>query len=539
VKNSESKPLADSPLHSATRAMVARLLGRDWEFATRSAGPASDSIDPHWECLVQLPDGHWLWGRRLGSQDMGRVLTTDDALAVLRDFASSENHRARLSDTYLNLNDGFQRIVRLADLGNHKAKRAREEGKTGFEELLKVILEEVMDAFPASAGVAELWTEGVQDRCSIGLEPEACQAIADDPVLPKLLRGQAFVCDRNAPHNPPCTCCPLLDELGSQIALGFPLTPSLGETVGFVLVFANRPRIEIVRSELMQIAESLCAIGAGLIVGEQYAREREELDLRRLAIEQDKREHWQRASYEIAHQIRSPLFAQAKFLQVLSEDLHTGQIDSGEVQDLIAKAERARSRIERLITQVLDLARNVQPVLGKCNVAACIDDVWADLRIAEPEAGQVCFEVQGLRTAKALADHALLTGILDVLLRNAVLYATPHDGKHPEIVCTVDEHRGSGDGPCPDLNEPYVSLLISDNGPGLPEQMVGTLAEPFKPQARETGLGLAIACRKAAAMGAELKCLPDAQCGLGGATFALGLRRWSAINQAMEESCHG
>lgn len=542
MKNVESEVLADVLLSSEMRTMTTRLLGRDWEFATRSAGPALDSTAPHWERLVQLPDGQWLWGRRLGNQDHGRVLTTGDALAVLRDFASSENHRARLSDTYLNLNDGFQRIVKLADLGTHRAKRTIKGGESSFGELLRVILKEVMDAFPADAGIAELRIEGVQDRCSVGLEPEACQAVAEDLVLTRqLFQGQAFVCDRDDPHNPPCACCALLKRLGGRLAVGFPLTPSLGETVGFVLVFANKPRTDIVRSELMQIAASLCAIGAGLIVGELYVieREREELDRRRLAIAQEKHEHWQRVSYEIAHQIRSPLFAQAKFLQVLSEDLHTGQIDSGEVQELIAKAERSRSKIERLIIRVLDLARNVQPVLAKCNVAACIDDVWADLTIAEPDAGQVRFEVQGLRTAEALADHALLAGILDVLLRNAVLYAKPPDGQQPEIVCVVDEYRGSGDGPCPDLNEPYVSLLISDNGPGLPEEMVGRLAEPFKPQARETGLGLAIACRKAAAMDAELTYLPNAQCRLRGATFSVGMKRWSATNQVTEENCHG
>lgn len=107
---------------------------------------------------------------------------------------------------------------------------------------------------------------------------------------------------------------------------------------------------------------------------------------------------------------------------------------------------------------------------------------------------------------EAWADPELVLRILDNLIRNSA------EAGAREIAVTGARHGG------------WLTLRLSDTGPGLPEKARANLFRPFSGSARAggTGLGLAIARELAQAMGGDLTL--EASDGEG-TVFALTLRR--------------
>ncbi|WP_306043602.1 sensor histidine kinase [Mameliella sp. MMSF_3455] len=90
----------------------------------------------------------------------------------------------------------------------------------------------------------------------------------------------------------------------------------------------------------------------------------------------------------------------------------------------------------------------------------------------------------------ALADRDMLETCAIQLCLNA----QEATGGHGTIRITA-ERRGSAKGltPSPEAPPPYVALIVEDNGPGVPEEALPRLAEPFyttKPPHEGRGLGL-------------------------------------------------
>jgi signal transduction histidine kinase len=107
------------------------------------------------------------------------------------------------------------------------------------------------------------------------------------------------------------------------------------------------------------------------------------------------------------------------------------------------------------------------------------------------------------------ADREQLFRVLNNLLRNAVqiLEKSPGNGVRPEISLTAFRERQT------------VTLIVADNGPGVPERARPHLFEPFMGSSRDggTGLGLAISAEIARAHGGHLS-LEDT---VEGASFRL------------------
>jgi signal transduction histidine kinase len=117
---------------------------------------------------------------------------------------------------------------------------------------------------------------------------------------------------------------------------------------------------------------------------------------------------------------------------------------------------------------------------------------------------------------KASCDHRRVIQVLDALVDNAVKFTLP--GSHVRMRAV---RRQGQDGE-------WAVVEVEDDGPGIPEEQLGTLFEPFRQgdgsTTRETGglgLGLALARRLAESMGGRL----EVKSGLGaGSTFGLWLK---------------
>ena len=117
------------------------------------------------------------------------------------------------------------------------------------------------------------------------------------------------------------------------------------------------------------------------------------------------------------------------------------------------------------------------------------------------------------------ADPEQLSRALTNLVRNAVqaLDAAGASSGDPEVSVVATRHGGVGSG--------SVTILVADNGPGLPDRAKAHLFAPFQGSMRAggTGLGLAIAAELIQLNGGTL-CLEE---GVPGACFRITLPDWT------------
>jgi len=212
-----------------------------------------------------------------------------------------------------------------------------------------------------------------------------------------------------------------------------------------------------------------------------------------------------------SHELRTPLASLEGMLELLGEELSSGEPDLQDAQRLLERARVQSRRLGRLASDLLDLSRldaqlelRSEPVeLGELSRAVIAE---FDLSTAERELQTVLDDRGG--AVWALGDPSGVAQILRILLDNAVRISPP-GGR-----VTVSVRGGA-----------RASLSVRDEGPGVPPEEREVIFERFK-RGRSAagsagfGLGLAIGRELARRMGGELALEP----GEGpGACFTLAL----------------
>jgi two-component system sensor histidine kinase MtrB len=205
-----------------------------------------------------------------------------------------------------------------------------------------------------------------------------------------------------------------------------------------------------------------------------------------------------------AHELRTPLTTVSGMATLLATQ--RDRLSPAELDNAFAALGRQGQRARQLVTSLLDLSRleagrvpmELAPTEVNGVVARALETAPA------PHGVTVTVDVNG---ARAVADPDRLEEIVVNLLTNAYRYGGPHVG--------VSAGESAG----------WMTLAVSDDGPGVPEAFVPELFDPFTRGGSVTGtpgsgLGLAISKRLAAALGGDL-----AYDGAGaGARFVLRLR---------------
>ena len=209
-----------------------------------------------------------------------------------------------------------------------------------------------------------------------------------------------------------------------------------------------------------------------------------------------------------AHELRTPLTAMVGLAEIVGgfrQNLTVEQLEEY-CQMIRHQGERAR----RLITGLLDLSRMEQGLLHLDLRPVALETVIrrATDAVPLPDGRSIGMEIAD-DSLCARADAARLEEVLVNLLRNACLYG----GRQVTLSAFA-----SGD---------QAVLAVSDDGEGVPEELIPHLFEPFtrgKAAARTegSGLGLAIARGTVEAMGGSLGHEPGQPCG---ARFVIRLAR--------------
>jgi signal transduction histidine kinase len=180
----------------------------------------------------------------------------------------------------------------------------------------------------------------------------------------------------------------------------------------------------------------------------------------------------------LAHDVRNPLTTIRGTFSTLSrhEDVITPEARS----ELIASADRQAERLQRLSSELLDLARLEEGRLDlQFQETALREVVDRGLSYADPERR---FDVRVAPGLFVRADPARLEQIVVNLAMNALRY-----GKPPFVV----EARDAADS--------RVDLLFVDHGPGIPTDQRAALFGPFRAEQDPSSIGLGLAIVRALA----------------------------------------
>ncbi|MGH2709954.1 MAG: sensor histidine kinase [Actinomycetota bacterium] len=187
----------------------------------------------------------------------------------------------------------------------------------------------------------------------------------------------------------------------------------------------------------------------------------------------------------LAHDVRNPLTAIRGNMLNLAR--YGSRMPDEQREDLVRETDQAAARLERLATDLLDLAR--------------LEDGRLDLNVEtiplrpvieeglEASHSDQTFEVHVPEPLSVRADRGRLEQIVVNLATNAAKYGTP-----PLV---VEASRG------PDSQ---VSISFTDHGPGLDDAQKKSLFEPFHTETGRSsvGLGLAIVRALVEAQGGEV-----------------------------------
>ncbi|MBC7182836.1 MAG: HAMP domain-containing histidine kinase, partial [Marinobacter sp.] len=183
---------------------------------------------------------------------------------------------------------------------------------------------------------------------------------------------------------------------------------------------------------------------------------------------------------DISHDLRTPLARQRIAIELANE--------SGADEELMASILRQNERLEEMTGQILTLYR-VTEAGGDIEREAIrpvhvINRVLRDAADYAEHQGVDCKLVASPDSsgASVLGDEGLLQRAIDNILQNALDHTPPGKAVHLGV----------------SVSEGWLSLTVEDEGPGVPEELIGHLFEPFFRADKSRGgmgwgLGLAIA----------------------------------------------
>jgi len=196
----------------------------------------------------------------------------------------------------------------------------------------------------------------------------------------------------------------------------------------------------------------------------------------------------------IAHEIKNPLNGVAGFAALLQRTR-----DPAAMQRFAGKIGAGLAQIDAIVKELLAFARPGASASRALPLLAVIDEAAAAAGLPRSRLcvnGETATEVEG----------AVLVRVLTNLLRNSVEAA----GEGVAVELTVARSAGGG-----------LRLLLADNGPGVPRELLPRLFQPFvSTKPRGHGLGLALSVRVLSFLRGSLTLLNP---GEPGARFAIEL----------------
>ncbi len=205
-------------------------------------------------------------------------------------------------------------------------------------------------------------------------------------------------------------------------------------------------------------------------------------ELEQLVMVKDKMASLGHIAAGIAHEIRNPLSGINIYLNTLENVL--GDPDNLEIQRKILRQIQSASRkIELIIKRVIDFSRPAEPKLVLADVNRPIKEAL--------DLSSVAMRKNGVRLIKSLEEDLPRCQIDRTLIEEVVLNLITNAAeamKNSEGEKIIEVASTSSDG--------FVTVKVSDSGPGIPADLRTKVFEPFYTTKRKgTGIGLSLCHR--------------------------------------------
>jgi PAS domain S-box-containing protein len=219
------------------------------------------------------------------------------------------------------------------------------------------------------------------------------------------------------------------------------------------------------------------------MIGNAIARIRATEDLGERTKELEaKNAEMERFVYTVSHDLRSPLMAMRGFAACLREEVEEGDRDG--IEDYLARVDREAARMDRLLTDTLELSR-----IGR--VASPPEEVsFEEIALEALSQTEETVRSRGIEVSVAeglpvvYVDRLRMVEALVNLIENSAKYAS--DGPRPkiDIGCRIE-----ADG--------LPTFFVRDNGPGIdPDQQEKVFELFYKVDRQSTGTGAGLAIVK-------------------------------------------
>jgi len=206
-------------------------------------------------------------------------------------------------------------------------------------------------------------------------------------------------------------------------------------------------------------------------------------------IQAEKMESVGRLSAGVAHEVKNPL----AIIQMGADYLKEVVLPEDGVHEVIADIDNAVQRADLVIKDLLDFSHNDKLELCPVDLNVVVEEA---LRMVAHEFTRrnIATHVQLAADNPAVAmDANKIQQVLINMLMNAA-QAIGEDGE-VSIACGVVKFDGDKNSAMFHPGESVLRLTITDSGPGISEDDLGSLFEPFfttKPVGEGTGLGLSV-----------------------------------------------
>lgn len=184
----------------------------------------------------------------------------------------------------------------------------------------------------------------------------------------------------------------------------------------------------------------------------------------------------------VAHEIGNPIGIILGYLELLKKN----NVSGDEKKDFLRRVESEITRINKIITQLLDFSRPSSGEKKECYLHELIKDT---IEMLKPQPMMEEIDVKFILDAgqdNVLADPNKLQQVFLNIIMNAVdVLSQDHqqttDESESELTIKSENSNGS------------ILIRFIDNGPGIPEEELGSIFDPFyttKDPGKGTGLGL-------------------------------------------------
>jgi signal transduction histidine kinase len=190
----------------------------------------------------------------------------------------------------------------------------------------------------------------------------------------------------------------------------------------------------------------------------------------------------------MAHEIRNPLGGIQLYASLLGKDVS----DRPESLELVGKISGGVKRLEALVSQVLQFAREIRINAGPADLAEIVEQTL-DLTVQQRTNAGVSCHTSGPRPMPVTIDAILIGQSLLNLVLNAVESMSQGAGSQGSGARQLTVRFGP---PPPNSDAKQFHLTVCDSGPGIPSGVLDRIFNPFfTTKDTGTGLGLAIVHR--------------------------------------------